>query len=85
MRLVLTNGRGAGSGRTQISEVRAGAHAPLFLPREGSFGSMNTCSPRKTGQTSGHDELDGFRELAKVYIMLSAQQVDRLLRERGLV
>ena len=38
---------------------------------------------KKDRANIGDDELDGFRELAKVYtIMLSAQQLDRLLREK---
>ena len=37
---------------------------------------------KKDRANIGDDELEGFRELAKVYTQLSAQQVDRLLREQ---
>jgi hypothetical protein len=37
---------------------------------------------KKDRANIGDDELAGFRELAKVYTRLSAQQVDRLLREK---
>lgn len=37
---------------------------------------------KKDRANIGDDELDGFRQLAKVYTQLSAQQVDRLLLEK---
>jgi hypothetical protein len=70
---------GGGVFKKRLSKNR---YRSIILAKGRQFWVYEYLFAKKDRANIADDELDSFRELAKVYMTLSAQQVDRLLREK---